>query len=49
MVPLATGRALGMTLRPHWGGCDGKGANDGLERVKAFFLLRVQIFGNCSI
>ena len=31
MVPPATGRTLGMTLRPWRGGCDGKGSNDGLE------------------
>ena len=31
VVPLATGRTLGMTLCPQRGGCDGKGGNDGLK------------------
>ena len=29
VVPLATGRTLGMTLRPRRGGGDGRGSNDG--------------------
>ena len=29
MVPLATGRTLGMTLRPGRGGGNGRGSNDG--------------------
>ena len=31
VVPLATGRTLGMALRPRRGGRDGRGGNDGLE------------------
>ena len=36
MVPLATGRTLGMTLRPRRGSRDGKGGNDGLEWLRLF-------------
>ena len=49
VVPLATGRTLGMTLRPWRGGCDGKVVMMVLRVVKAFFQLRVRIFGNWSI
>ena len=31
LVPLATGRTFGMTLRPRRGGGDGRGGNDGFE------------------